>query len=437
MLVKVQNLGTLQTAETDLSKDLIVFCGGNNSGKTYMLNFLYGILKKEIHYTLNDSKFKDLIEKKSIILDLKEIWKAIILRFKQIKLLRLANFIGLEKLLTSFDFQIENNLFNLNKEEFENKLNLINFDLSLNGFELKAEFKDDARVQFDLIDYEIADMNHRKTILHFNLSNLILSCISPLQYFSLQFFTAERQSCLLFSHEIFKERFDNSVDPKAKKPLYNNYPKALLDELRFVNEFVENREKKSDFEYLAVELENLIGGKISSTQDGALKYKQNQSKAQLNMVAVSSTIKSLAGFIFYFRHIAEKGDCIIVDEPELSLHPDNQRKFARFLCRCVNEGFKVIISTHSDYIISEINNLITLHNHKDTPRTKAIMKKYGYKENQTLDYQRVGAYLFKERKNELIPTTKQGFSVETIDTEIDNLADASDDIANNFDNLEL
>lgn len=51
----------------------------------------------------------------------------------------------------------------------------------------------------------------------------------------------------------------------------------------------------------------------------------------------------------------------MIDEPELNLHPSNQRVIARFLAKLVNSGIRVIVSTHSDYFVKEINSLIMLH----------------------------------------------------------------------------
>ncbi|TAH21648.1 MAG: hypothetical protein EAZ08_02790 [Cytophagales bacterium] len=36
MIFKIQNLGAVKEAEIDLSKDLILLCGHNNTGKTYV-----------------------------------------------------------------------------------------------------------------------------------------------------------------------------------------------------------------------------------------------------------------------------------------------------------------------------------------------------------------------------------------------------------------
>ena len=71
---------------------------------------------------------------------------------------------------------------------------------------------------------------------------------------------------------------------------------------------------------------------------------------------------------------------LIIDEPELNLHPQNQRKVARLLARIVRAGIKVMISTHSDHIVRELNNLIMLSADKDG----ALRKKHGYDEEETL-----------------------------------------------------
>ena len=82
----------------------------------------------------------------------------------------------------------------------------------------------------------------------------------------------------------------------------------------------------------------------------------------------------------------------MIDEPELNLHPANQRALARLLARLVNNGIRVIISTHSDYLIREINSLIMLS--QEHPQHADLIEKYGYSEAETLTPEQVGAYLF-------------------------------------------
>ena len=82
----------------------------------------------------------------------------------------------------------------------------------------------------------------------------------------------------------------------------------------------------------------------------------------------------------------------MVDEPELNLHPENQRRLARFIATLVNNGIKVFVTTHSDYIIKEINTLIMFDQEK--PHFSEIRKKFKeYLPEDKLAYSRVALYM--------------------------------------------
>ena len=81
----------------------------------------------------------------------------------------------------------------------------------------------------------------------------------------------------------------------------------------------------------------------------------------LGLHVSASSVKSLAGLAFYLRHTASRDGLLVIDEPELNLHPDNQRRIARILAEVARTGVRVLISTHSDYVIRELSNLIALH----------------------------------------------------------------------------
>ena len=71
---------------------------------------------------------------------------------------------------------------------------------------------------------------------------------------------------------------------------------------------------------------------------------------------------------------------LIVDEPELNLHPSNQRCIARLFARLVNLGIKVFITTHSDHIIRELNTLIMLSREDERMSEIALREKYDLSE---------------------------------------------------------
>ncbi len=156
----------------------------------------------------------------------------------------------------------------------------------------------------------------------------------------------------------------------------DRYPQPIKDNLEIAEDLLFLSRTNSEFGYLANELEqDILKGKMMISPEGEIKYMPNNAPEQsLELSLTASLVKSLANIVFYLRHLAQAGDYIIIDEPELNLHPDNQILMARFLGRLVNEGFKVIASTHSDYIIMEISNLIMLASPDE--KTSDLIKQY-------------------------------------------------------------
>jgi hypothetical protein len=253
--------------------------------------------------------------------------------------------------------------------------------------------------------------------------------------------TAERAAIQLFSRELSLKRTE-LVDellklkssPRADgghaigemlEQRAQRYSLAIRDSLRIANDLTSYKARSSSFAPLADLLERgLLGGSIRVDENGEMLFHPNESDTRLSLHLASSSVKSLAGLSFYLRHIADKGQFLIIDEPELNLHPDNQRRVARVLARLVRSGVKVLISTHSDYIIRELNNLIMLSADKDG----SVRQRLGYDEAETLSPSQVGAYLFDPERANPIEVTPTGIEVATIDREINALNTVSQDI---------
>jgi ABC-type multidrug transport system ATPase subunit len=84
----------------------------------------------------------------------------------------------------------------------------------------------------------------------------------------------------------------------------------------------------------------------------------------------------------------------MIDEPELNLHPENQRRVARLFVRLVNIGIKVFITTHSDYIIKELNTLIMLN--QGGKRLKVLAEREHYRDSEMLNPDKVRVYIAEE-----------------------------------------
>ncbi|MFN0050253.1 MAG: AAA family ATPase [Cytophagales bacterium] len=435
MKLNLTNIGPLKTAELDLSKKLIVFTGLNNSGKTYAAYIIYGLYSLlrnnlEIFYFIDSGRSEKLIEDSSVeidLLDYLEITHDSFIDYMQTTLSK-----NLYKVFdTPHDFFQNSEIHIINEPSslFNSMIVSKAYKATLRISEnviLNMEKSNDSsilKVQMILEPGSAPEHDFVRFALNYEIYNLICST-----YFERVFtLPAERNAINIFFKQLSVEknelleriihsRKDKNLNSDFKKPF--GYPLPIKDSLDIAERLAQLKKEKSDFEYLALELEkNILKGKIKVSENGEVQYSPNKSPIKnLDIHLTASMVKSLSNLVFYFRHLAQKGDFIIFDEPELNLHPDNQILIARFLARVVNEGFKVLISTHSDYIIREFNALIMMNYNKE--KVRDLMSEHKYDESSLLDYNLIGAYMFKGNTCQLLPIDELGFSVTSIDEAI-------------------
>jgi len=172
----------------------------------------------------------------------------------------------------------------------------------------------------------------------------------------------------------------------------------------------------------------MSGGDYKIENDQVFFFFKKGRKTQKTPLCMgSSSVKSLSYLNLYIRHLAKEGDMLMINEPELNLHPANQRGMARLFAKLIKAGIKVFVTTHSDYLIKELNNLIILGN--EFEGKAKIMKKYGYIEEDVLDRTKVKVYIAE--KNTLTPVliNEVGIEIDSFDREIREMNDMFDDMA--------
>ncbi len=85
----------------------------------------------------------------------------------------------------------------------------------------------------------------------------------------------------------------------------------------------------------------------------------------LEISTASSMVKELSSLVLYLRFFAAPNALLIIDEPEMNLHPEAQAKMIEFLAMVVNAGLNVLFTTHSPYITDHLTNLIKAHDSDD------------------------------------------------------------------------
>ena len=103
----------------------------------------------------------------------------------------------------------------------------------------------------------------------------------------------------------------------------------------------------------------------------------------------SSMVSELAPVILFLKYLVRPGDLLILEEPEAHLHPASQRRMAQGIVRLVNAGVRVLITTHSDYFLNQVNNLMRIDHASDR-----WLEQAGFERADCLKHADVGAYVF-------------------------------------------
>lgn len=116
--------------------------------------------------------------------------------------------------------------------------------------------------------------------------------------------------------------------------------------------------------------DHILGGKVdfSDTVQDLIRdivFQPSGSKQKLEISLASSMVKELAPLVFYLRYFAQPGELLIIDEPEMNLHPKAQVQVLEFLSMLVNAGLHILITTHSHNITDHLLNLTKADEHTD------------------------------------------------------------------------
>ena len=174
-------------------------------------------------------------------------------------------------------------------------------------------------------------------------------------------------------------------------------------------------------------LESMMEGKFVDDEDGRWKFivSGHGSDVSLSPHLVSSSVSELILlYLFLKKSFFSKRSFFIIDEPESHLDTTNQIEFARILARMVQIGMKVLITTHSDYIVKELNNLIMLHN--DFENRQEVKERLGYTES--LDPDMVSAYVAEKGALTKCDLDKYGIDMPHFDRTIDSINAVSNEL---------
>ena len=121
-------------------------------------------------------------------------------------------------------------------------------------------------------------------------------------------------------------------------------------------------------------------------------YRPDGWQNDLPLMNASSMVSELAPVVLYLRHIVRPGNVLIIEEPESHLHPAMQVEFTRQLARLIQYGYRVIITTHSEWVLEELSNIVQRSRLPEKDRTAVSQS------DAALSPEQVGVWLFRPRR---------------------------------------
>lgn len=143
-------------------------------------------------------------------------------------------------------------------------------------------------------------------------------------------------------------------------------------------------------------------------------YIYTTNDASMPVSAAAASIREIAPL----QILAKKQDvsrcAILVEEPEAHLHPLKQRMMADIIGALSHNGAIMQITTHSDYFLRRLNELIMFAKAKkttdDPDKLRTLSEQVNIVEDMSIDESIIGAYLLRKQADNTSIAVKQDIS---------------------------
>ena len=408
--IEVNKFAKIEHAEVYLD-DLVLFVGDNNSGKTLLMELIYGIVNLMHEWKASCSNVK-----------MTETEYVKYIRFDQDWFNNIENEINLYLTENKVKFLIDNfkNVIPLKSvsikfEDYEDFFyiatisNKINLEKQYPNGERETVFED-----LQTTDDSMEALAHR----------VLIDMIGDKEGERQLFIPAARAGLQMLYRYMFAETTSDNI----------GLPIPVSDYLNFIQIYT----KKVNMDAEEVSLvtfieERLLNGKIDYENEQFV-FKEQDSVIPLSYA--SSMIHELSILPSLLKS-NQKISYVYYDEIENSVHPLLQGIVAQALIRFCNLGKKLMISTHSDTMAGKLNNIILLSRMKNVAERNRKIEKIGLTNKDMLDETKnVMVYEFIKNKKgkvkvealEFMAYPRIGYEFDRFNENIEQLYDESNSI---------
>ena len=353
MKLSIKNVGKLKEADVEIN-GITVIAGENNTGKSTVSKALFSLFNGFYNFDnkMVELKSRDIRsiflrfmqnlnrENANTLIDISDkIVKDTSYKFDRNKLIQLIqekkNLISIEyleevseKIFNILNIKdeeyLENTISYILNNEFDNQINTIWSDdlgeiaLKIKENELKLKIKNNKVIKIE------NKINLRSEVIYID-DPFIIDNLNEYKRRDINYLENHKES---LETKLFRE--------KNKKT------------------FSEKIIAKNNLQQITEKLKEVINGKIKFNQGKWIYEFENNN--ELNLKNLSAGLKSFA----ILKRLVENGNLeekgiVILDEPEIHLHPEWQMKFAELIVLLQKEfGMHILLTTHSPYFLKAI-----------------------------------------------------------------------------------
>ena len=443
--ISAENFGPIAKGSVDL-RPLTVFVGPSNTGKTYLATLIYALHKilpdfsllpvmyQHLHRFVQDLGetttsngeanswqviLQDIVEKletkgrRFMFADLpepvRERWQIV---FTNNEVLgeglasELTRCFGLQSISDLVRLSTNSNSAQLSLEVCEECQSLWNFDMKISSSGIITNgrlhdmvlFPDGGAVPNRWGFRKFQELA-KKTVEEF-FADLLYSATWDERRRGETYYLPDARSGVILSHRVISSSLMANatrvgLDPFPEIPTFSG---VVADFMKQLILYEEERTPDNLMKDFADVLErDVLDGQIQVNRASAggypdFVYQPRKSKKTIRLARVSSMVTELAPIVLFLRGVIARGDMLIIDEPEAHLHPEMQVEFTRFLASVVRSGVRIIITTHSEWVLEELANLVQASELSKSDRVAINGSDIALKEDE------VGAWLFRSKK---------------------------------------
>jgi len=410
----IENFARIESADIEIAP-LLCFIGDNNSGKSYIMTLLWGIIANGHMFYYDQNKccvdspeyakcnewlLANVGKKVEITPDIAQKyidWFNKILDFNKLQLTQ--NIFNSKMQVDKIEvrnFSIKNSAWITLNDKTAQKgygyapKNATEFEVDIYVGDSESLFFVNFLVCWHLLMYDLT-----------RIANSLEDEETPI------YLPASRTGLLLVHRIIASKATRNLLSMNSSEDFQEKltapYVQFLELLIKLQNTAEITNERKLDL--IKFLQDELIHGNVKVKEDGkAIRYSPKDSTTELPMSITSSVVTEI--------------------EPEAHLHPALQKKIAQFLIRLVHNGVPIWITTHSDTILQHFNNMIKLKNRTDEDR-RQLLQDFNYTDEDLLSPDEINLYQFergdKHTEIKKLTSGKFGFVANLFNKAIDEL----------------